>query len=101
MLPALVEELGPGSADIVFLDAVKEEYPGYWEIARPLVAVGGLVLADNVLGGQWWVGDEGLARAQAMDRFNRMVAGDDDFEAVAVPLRSGVLVGRRVSGDPR
>ena len=85
----------PGSVDVVFLDAVKEEYPEYWEIARPLVVVGGLVLADNVLGGQWWIGDEGHARAKAMDRFNRMVAEDEDFEAVAVPLRSGVLVGRR------
>ena len=31
-----------------------------------------------------------------MDRFNRAVAADPDFEAVIVPLRSGVLVGRRM-----
>ena len=30
------------------------------------------------------------------DRFNRMLASDDDFEVTAVPLRQGVLIGRRV-----
>ena len=95
VLPGLARELGPSSVDVVFLDAVKTEYPDYWRIVRPLVKPGGLVMADNVYGSGWWIGDERDPTRAAVDRFNRLVADDPAFEAVAVPLRSGVLIGRR------
>ena len=95
-LPKLANRLDPASVDVVFLDAVKTEYPDYWKIVRPLIAPGGLILADNVLGGgDWWIDDEDNASRQAADRFSRLVAADREFEAVAVPLRQGVLIGRR------
>ena len=97
VLPTLAKELGPASVDVVFLDAVKTEYPAYWEIVRPMIRPGGLILADNVLGGgSWWIDNAGEPSRDAADRFNRLVAGDPHFEAVAVPLREGVLIGRRV-----
>lgn len=97
VLPELARELEPGSVDVVFLDAVKTEYPDYWTLVRPLIAPGGLILADNVLGGgSWWIDDEGDESRDAADRLNRLVAGDPDFEAVAVPIRQGILVGRRM-----
>ena len=96
VLAQLAGELAPGSVDVVFVDAEKEEYPAYWEILRPLIAPGGLIMADNALGaGSWWIDDEGGKERTAADRFNRLVAGDEDFEAVAVPIRQGVLIGRR------
>jgi len=97
-LDRLSAELPPGSVDVVFLDAEKTEYPDYWRIVKPLIAVGGLILADNVCGaGSWWMDCEGVPAREAADRFNRLVAADDDFEVVAVPLREGVMIGRRVS----
>jgi len=91
VLGDLVEELEPGSVDVLFLDAIKPEYVDYFRIARDLIAPGGLVLADNVYGsGAGWI-DEG----QGTDDFNRLIAGDPDFEAVAVPLRQGVMIARR------
>ena len=97
ILPGLARELEPGSVDVVFLDAVKSEYPDYWRLVRPLIAVGGLILADNVLGaGDWWIDAIGHEQRDAADRFNRIVASDPDFQAVAVPLREGVLIGRRI-----
>lgn len=96
LLPPLVQELGEGSVDVVFLDAVKQEYPIYWEEVRPLIASGGLIIADNVLGsGSWWIDDEDDADRIAADRFNRLVVNDPEFEAVGLPIREGVLVGRR------
>jgi caffeoyl-CoA O-methyltransferase len=93
VLTDLAAELEPGSVDVLFIDAVKTEYSEYFMAARPLVAVGGLVLADNVLGtGEGWV-DQGYGT----DPFNRMIAADPDFEAVAVPLRQGVMIARRFS----
>ena len=95
-LTRLAGELAPRSVDVVFLDAEKVEYPDYWRIAKPLIAVGGLILSDNVYStGSWWIDDVGEAERDAADAFNRLVAGDEDFEAVAVPLRQGVMVGRR------
>jgi caffeoyl-CoA O-methyltransferase len=96
-LTRLAAELAPASVDVVFLDAEKTEYPDYWRIVKPLIALGGLVLADNVCGaGSWWMDCEGNPSREAADRFNRLVADDEDFEAVAVPLRQGILIGRRI-----
>ena len=98
VLPKLAQELDPNSVDVVFIDAVKTEYPDYWEMVRPMIAAGGLVLADNVLGsGSWSIDDEAQPQRAAVDRFNRLVADDPDFEAAVVPLRNGVLVGRRIN----
>lgn len=93
VLTQLAAEMEPGSVDVLFLDATKGEYTDYFRIARPLVALGGLVIADNVYGtGQGWI-DQG----HGTDEFNRWIADDPDFEAVAMPFRQGVLIGRRVS----
>jgi len=98
VLPRLADELGPGSVDVVFIDAIKTEYCEYWEKVRPLVAVGGVVLADNVLGtGSEWIDQQDQPQPRAVNRFNRLVAGDDAFEVVVVPLRQGVLFARRSS----
>lgn len=98
VLPRLLEEFGPGSADLVFLDAVKTEYEGYFETARLLLRGGGLLLADNVLGsGSWWVTDPKASSPErdAIDRFNRRVAADPAFLAACIANTNGVLVARR------
>ncbi|MEZ6319455.1 MAG: O-methyltransferase [Phycisphaerales bacterium] len=97
VLPALVEELGEGSVDLVFLDAIKTEYPGYLPHAKKLLRPGGVLTADNALGGGWWI-DEAPGSSEsrdAADRFNRLVASDADFDAACVPIREGVLIARK------
>jgi len=91
VVPRLAEQWGPESVDFVFIDAVKSEYVDYFLQVKPLVKKGGLLVADNVLGtGAGWI-DEG----HGTDSFNRLIADDDDFESVALPLREGVLVAKR------
>lgn len=100
VLDQLADELPQGSVDVLFLDAVKSEYPDYWRRGRALLRPGGLLIADNVLGSSaWWIDDEDDAQRAGADALNRMVAEDPEFEAVAVPLREGVLIARR--HDPR
>lgn len=96
VLPALATELPAGSVDLVFLDADKREYTDYFRLVRPLVAPGGLLVADNVYGaGGAWIDDTDHPYMRGADAFNRTVAADPEFEAVAVPLRAGVLIARR------
>lgn len=91
VLGDLVERLDPGSVDFVFIDAAKSEYAEYFRRLKPLIAPGGVVVADNVYAtGQGWI-DEGYGT----DDFNRLVASDPDFEATATPMREGVLIAWR------
>jgi predicted O-methyltransferase YrrM len=94
----LARELGPESVDLVFADAVKMEYEEYFRLCKPMVRPGGLYLADNTLGStSWWITDsKGSDPARdAVDRFNRVVAADPDFESVVVPSRQGVMIARK------
>jgi predicted O-methyltransferase YrrM len=91
VVPRLAQDWGTESVDFVFIDAVKTEYVDYFLQVKPLIKPGGLLVADNVYGtGAGWI-DEG----HGTDAFNRLVADDDDFESVALPLRQGVLMARR------
>lgn len=97
VLPQLAKELAPGSVDVIFLDAIKSEYPDYWRIVRPLVAPGGLIIADNALGSNsWWIDTPGDPSREGANTFNRLVADDAEFEAVGLPIRQGVMFARRV-----
>lgn len=90
-LPGIAERVGPESLDFVFIDAVKSEYVDYFKLVKPLVKPGGMLVADNVYGtGAGWI-DQGYGT----DGFNRTIAADPDFDAVATPMREGLLIARR------
>lgn len=91
-LPGLYHRLGDRSVDFAFIDAVKSEYVEYFKLLKPMMKHGSLLVADNVYAtGAGWI-DEG----HGTDEFNRLVAADPDFEAVATPMREGVLIARRI-----
>jgi predicted O-methyltransferase YrrM len=96
LLPAIVEELGPASQDIVFIDADKTAYPDYYELTAELVVPGGLLLVDNIFGaGGAWIDDSDHPDARAIDRMNRRAAADARFDSAGVFVRAGLLVARR------
>lgn len=82
-----------GSFDLVFMDANKEEYLDYYQLVIEKVAMGGYILADNVL----WDGKV-LDRSEPdhitrkIQQFNRVVADDRRIENVLLPLRDGIMV---------
>lgn len=91
VLPELARRYGPETVDFVFLDAVKSEYVDYFHAVKPLMATGGLLVADNVYGtGLGWI-DEG----HGTDGFNRVVASDPEFTATITPMREGLLIARK------
>ena len=90
-LREIAAEIGERSVDFAFVDAQKSEYVEYFTLLKPLMKAGSLYVADNVYGtGAGWI-DEG----HGTDDFNRLIASDPDFDAVATPMREGVLIARR------
>ena len=83
-----------GPFDLVYLDALKEEYRRYLDLALPKLAVGGLLVADNLL----WKGRvaeppaEQDRTADAIRAFNGYLMIHPQMEAVVLPLGDGVGV---------
>lgn len=83
--------------DLVFIDADKENYPAYYELALPLINSGGLLVADNVL----WSGrvlNPEQPSDYAITVFNRRVAEDPRVDATLLTVRDGVLIARKKPG---
>lgn len=85
-----------GPFDLIFLDALKDEYLGYLEGLLPSLVPGGIVLADNVL----WSGRVSGARPMVAGRedvlglrtFNQAMLTDPRFAAALLPVDDGLLV---------
>jgi predicted O-methyltransferase YrrM len=67
--------------DVVFVDAEKEDYERYFELARPKLEPGGLVVADNV-----------LSHEETLGAYSRARQADPGLESVTVPLDRGLEV---------
>jgi len=87
----------PGSFDLIFLDADKENYPEYYSLLVNRLNPGGILLADNVL----WSGKV-LAKAPDSDmetrgikEFNDMVMQDERVENLLLPFRDGLMMIRK------
>ncbi|MBL9031256.1 MAG: class I SAM-dependent methyltransferase [Phycisphaerae bacterium] len=95
-LPQLLRDLGPSSVDLLFVDAIKAEYPDYWRLGRPLLRPGGLFLADNALGSDWWITDPpgSSASRDALARLNADLASDPSVDTALIANRQGLLVAR-------
>jgi len=87
--------------DLVFLDAVKEEYAQYLELSLPLLRVGGVVIADNLLWGGQVAGEirapEQTASTQALREFNQLFVRHPQLLSVVLPLGDGLGYGVKLS----
>ena len=87
-----------GPFDLVFIDADKEGYRGYYEAVLPKLSERGLVVVDNVL----WSGrvaqppsDDDSESTRALREFNDHVAADERVVNVMLSVRDGVTLVRR------
>lgn len=65
--------------DLVFLDAEKDDYETLFELARPLLEPGGLVVADNV-----------LSHSETLGAYSAARQADPSASSVTVPLDRGL-----------
>lgn len=82
--------------DLVFIDADKENYAEYFKLIKPRLKSGSVVMFDNVL----WYGkileeNPKQKSTQIIKELNDLVAKDNDFENLILPLRDGVNLMRR------
>lgn len=88
----VLPKLADATYDIVFLDAVKAEYPDYLEHARRLLRPGGVLVADNALWhGKVADGTVGDEDTEGIRAFNASVREDDAFTPIIFRTGDGVL----------
>ncbi len=89
------QENGP-TYDIIFIDADKENYVAYYDLAmgrngrRSLLSENGVILADNSLSALLY--DQGDERRVALHKFNQHVKNDDRVEQVVLTMREGITM---------
>ncbi len=67
----------PGSFDLVFIDAEKDDYVDHLETVLDRVRIGGLILADNVT-------------SHDVSAYQAAVRARGDLETVTIPINRGV-----------
>jgi predicted O-methyltransferase YrrM len=86
-LPSLQSE---APFDIVYIDADKDNYPGYLDWAIRLTRPGSLIIGDNVLrGGAIITPAADDAGARGINEFNRRAAEHPRLDAIILPNRNG------------
>ena len=83
--------------DLVFIDADKENYVEYFKLIKARLKSGSVVMFDNVL----WYGkvleeNPKTKSTQNIKELNDLVAQDEDFENLILPLRDGVNLMRKI-----
>jgi len=86
--------------DLIYLDALKEEYSEYLNQSLPLLRVGGVVIADNVLWGGQVAGEirspDQTASTQALREFNQRFVRHPQLRAVVLPVGDGLGYGVKI-----
>ena len=82
--------------DLIFIDADKENYIKYYDLAFKLISKNGLILIDNVL----WKGEvidknKNDKITNIIREFNTYIKNDDKIEKTILPIGDGVTICRK------
>jgi caffeoyl-CoA O-methyltransferase len=86
--------------DLVFIDAVKEEYQGYLDLSLPKLRTGGVVICDNLLWGGRVAGqnesDDYKNSTEALREFNPSFVNHPQLRAGILPIGDGLGYGVKI-----
>jgi predicted O-methyltransferase YrrM len=74
-------EYEDGSWDLIFLDAERHEYPGYWANLRRVLAPGATLVIDNA-----------ISHSDELVAFNRLLDSDPRVHSALVPIGAGLIL---------
>lgn len=77
---------GDASVDMLFLDAERPQYPGWWPDIKRVLRPGGLLVVDNA-----------TSHAEQMAPFVALVKADAGFVTSLVPIGNGEFLATRTS----
>lgn len=87
--------------DLVFIDAVKEEYRGYLDLSLPKLRAGGVVICDNLLWGGRVAGrnetEDYKTSTEALREFNPYFVNHPQLRAVVLPVGDGLGYGVKIA----
>ena len=86
----------PGSFDLVFIDADKQNYQKYFDLVLPKTPIGGYILADNVLWSGKVTNPKHDKDTAAIHAFNQYVANYPQVEQVILSVRDGITLCRKI-----
>ncbi len=82
--------------DLIFLDADKERYGLYFTLLDPLLAPGGLLIADDVLFLGDVLNDEPkTSKGRGVKRFLAMARRQPNYRTLLLPISTGMLLMRK------
>ena len=97
VLPRLTD-----SIDLLFIDAMKEEYTGYLDLALPRLRAGGVVIVDNLLWGGQVAGEIGSpdqeTSTMALREFNKYFVNHPQLLAQVLSVGDGLGYGVKIQG---
>jgi len=76
--------------DLLFIDAVKEEYKQYLDLGLKRLRSGGVVIVDNLLWGGKVAGHDAEASTVALREFNVYFANHPQLRSVVLPVGDGL-----------
>ncbi len=86
--------------DLIYLDAMKEEYEDYLELSLPLLRTGGVVIADNLLWGGQVAGEihspDQKESTESLRRFNQHFVSHKNLRSVILSVGDGLGYGVKV-----
>ena len=86
--------------DLLFIDAVKEEYRGYLDLALPKLRPGGVVICDNLLWGGQVAGEirseDQKSSTEALREFNRYFVNHPQLRAEVLAVGDGLGYGVKI-----
>jgi len=86
--------------DLLYLDAMKEEYEGYLELSLPLLRTGGVVIVDNLLWGGQVAGEirspDQQQSTESLRRFNQHFVSHKNLRGVVLPVGDGLGYGVKI-----
>ncbi|MDE0138342.1 MAG: class I SAM-dependent methyltransferase [bacterium] len=96
-LDGLISEGRSGEFDLAFIDADKENYPGYYERCLSLLRSGGLMILDNILWSGRVADPADTGRQTSILRDLAAEVGRDGrlVDVTLLPVADGVLMARK------
>ncbi|MBL7790594.1 MAG: O-methyltransferase [Chitinophagales bacterium] len=91
------ETLGDNSVDLAFIDADKANYPNYFHCLKNKIRPGGFILVDNILWSGQVLDEKPDNRTNAILQTTNAMFTESGWKCSILPLRDGVLIGKKGS----